>query len=74
MLTETQDYQKADKYFVKAIEKDPTNATIHVHRALLHLQWNADVDKAVEYINKALLLDDKCEYGYETLGTIEVQR
>ena len=74
MLSETQDYQKADRYFAKAIEKDPTNATVHVHRGLLQLQWNADVDKAVEYINKALLLDDKCEYGYETLGTIEVQR
>lgn len=74
MLSETQEFQKADMYFAKAIEKDPTNAAVHVHRGLLQLQWNGDVDKAVEYINKALLLDDKCEYGYETLGTIEVQR
>ncbi|KAK2580459.1 hypothetical protein KPH14_006201 [Odynerus spinipes] len=74
VLSETLDYQKADSYFAKAIEKDPNNATVYVHRGLLQLQWNNNIDKAIEYINKALQLDDKCEFGYETLGTIEVQR
>lgn len=74
MLTELQEYQKADTYFAKAIEKDPINATVYVHRGLLQLQWQGNVEKAIEYINKALEMDDKCEYGYETLGTIEVQR
>ncbi|XP_071863118.1 translocase of outer membrane 70 [Bombus fervidus] len=74
MLTELQEYQKADTYFAKAIEKDPINAAIYVHRGLLQLQWHGNVEKAIEYINKALEMDDKCEYGYETLGTIEVQR
>ncbi|XP_066590635.1 mitochondrial import receptor subunit TOM70 isoform X2 [Prorops nasuta] len=74
LLSETQDYQKADIYFAKAIEKDPKNATIYVHRGLLQLQWNANMVKAIEYIKTALELDDKCEFGYETLGTIEVQR
>ncbi|OAD61432.1 Mitochondrial import receptor subunit TOM70 [Eufriesea mexicana] len=73
-LMELQEYQKADAYFAKAIEKDPNNATVYVHRGLLHLQWNANINKAVEYINTALKIDDKCEYGYETLGTIEAQR
>ena len=33
-----------------------------------------DISKAVELITKALELDEKCEFAYETLGTIEVQR
>ncbi|KAG7203795.1 hypothetical protein KM043_013814 [Ampulex compressa] len=74
ILSETQEYERADTFFAKAIEKDPDNATIYVHRGLLQLQRNGDIDKAIEYIRKALTLDDKCEFGYETLGTIEVQR
>ena len=42
--------------------------------ALLQLQWTGDIDKAVDMINQALKMDKKCEFGYETLGTIEVQR
>ena len=74
VLSETQEFEKADNYFGKAIEKDPNNATIYVHRGLLQLKWNGDMEKAMEYINKALELDDKCDFGYETLATIEVQR
>ncbi|XP_008556932.1 mitochondrial import receptor subunit TOM70 [Microplitis demolitor] len=74
MLCDSQSYDKADEYFAKAIDKDPSNATIRVHRGLLQLQWTGNVEKAVEYINKALELDQKCEFGYETLGTIQVQR
>ncbi|XP_031848082.1 translocase of outer membrane 70 isoform X2 [Nomia melanderi] len=75
ILSETQEFQKADSYLSKAIEKYPDNAaTAYVHRGLLQLKWVGDVDKAVEYINHALKLDNKCEFGYETLATIEVQR
>ncbi|XP_033230774.1 mitochondrial import receptor subunit TOM70 isoform X3 [Belonocnema kinseyi] len=74
MLCDSQEYEKADYFFSKAMEKDPMNATIHVHRGLLQLRWNSDIEKAVVHIKKALELDEKCEFGYETLGTIEVQR
>lgn len=74
MLRELQDYEKADEYFAKAIEKDPENATIYVHRGLLQMQWEGNVQKAVEFIDKAIEMDEKCEFGYETLGSIEVQR
>ena len=30
--------------------------------------------QAVELITRALEIDEKCEFAYETLGTIEVQR
>lgn len=74
ILSEAQEYKKADAYFAKAIEIDPNHATVYVHRGLLQIQWNSNIDKAIKYINMALKLDDKCEFGYEALGTIEVQR
>lgn len=74
MLVDNQDFARADAYFVKASKRDPKNATIHVYRGLLQLQWQNDIDKAVDYIRKAIELDEKCEFAYETLGTIEVQR
>ncbi|XP_053989726.1 mitochondrial import receptor subunit TOM70 [Hylaeus volcanicus] len=74
VLSESQEFEKADTYFAKAVGKDPNNATTYVHRGLLQLKWNGDIDKALEYINKAIELDDKCEFGLETLATIEVQR
>ena len=45
-----------------------------VHRGLVKLQAKGDIAKAVEFINRALEIDEKCEFAYETLGTIEVQR
>ena len=41
---------------------------------LLRLQWKQDIPEASALISKALEVDDKCEFAYETLGTIEVQR
>ncbi|XP_046387645.1 mitochondrial import receptor subunit TOM70 isoform X2 [Ischnura elegans] len=74
VLNEQQEYEKADNYYKKAIEIDPENAALFVHRGLLQLNWKGDVDKAIYYIRKSLEMDDKCEFAYETLGTIEVQR
>lgn len=73
-MTETEQFDKADMYFAKAIEKDPKNAIIYVHRALLQLQSTGNIDLVVKYINKALELDEKCELAYESLGSLEVQR
>ena len=53
---------------------DPSNANLLVHRGLVALQAKGDISKAVELITKALEIDEKCEFAYETLGTIEVQR
>ncbi|XP_076231467.1 translocase of outer membrane 70 [Calliopsis andreniformis] len=74
ILSQMQQYSKADLYFAKAIEKNPYNSTVYVQRGLSQLKWNGDIEKAVEYINQALKFDSKCEFGYETLATIEVQR
>lgn len=74
ILTEQQQYDKADTLFEKAIALAPTHASLYVHRGLLYLQWNGDIEKALGYLNKAIEVDDKCELAYETLGTIQVQR
>ena len=41
---------------------------------ILQLRWKDNTDEAVKMLNKAIKLDEKCEFAYETLGTIEVQR
>ena len=73
-MSDQQEFRKADDYFSRALQADPTNATAYVHRGLLQLQWEGKVDEAVRLIEKAIQMDDKCEFAYETLGTIEVQR
>lgn len=74
ILSEQQQFDKADELFDKAINLQPSQASLYVHRGLLHLQWNGDIKKSLELLNKAIEVDDKCELAYETLGTIEVQR
>ncbi|KAK4887620.1 hypothetical protein RN001_003891 [Aquatica leii] len=74
VLTERQEFQEAEKLYLKALEIEPHNATILVHRGILILQWTSDIKKAVDLMNAAIELDNKCEFAYETLGTVEVQR
>lgn len=42
--------------------------------SMLMLQSRQDVEKAVELVNEALVIDEKCDFAYETLATLEVQR
>lgn len=74
VLTERQDFEKADELYEKALEIEPSNATILVHRGLLLLQWKVSINNAVELMKSAIKTDEKCEFAYETLGTVEVQR
>ncbi|KAJ8034613.1 Mitochondrial import receptor subunit TOM70 [Holothuria leucospilota] len=73
-LNDQGNYERADENFQKAIAIEPDNPTAHVHRGLLQLAWKKEPDTAVAMINKALEIDDRCDFAYETLGTIEVQR
>ena len=74
VLSDQNNFDRADELYEEAIKIDPLNANLLVHRGLITLQWKGDIVKAVELITKALDVDDKCEFAYETLGTIEVQR
>lgn len=44
------------------------------HFSILALQWKEDVATALEHLNKAIEMDEKCQFVYETLGSIEIQR
>lgn len=74
ILTDQQQFEQADIFFEKALKIDPENATLFVHRGLLHLQWTGDANTACDFIKIAMEIDNRCEFAYETLGTIEVQR
>ena len=74
VLAERHDFKEAKKLYERAMEIDPKNGSIYVHRGILELQWNGDVEKGVEIIRRGMEVDAKCEFAYETLGTVEVQR
>lgn len=74
VLSEQGQFAEADKYFEIAINRAPESASIYVHRGIMHLQWSGNIEKALEYMEKSIEIDEKCELAYETLGTIEVQR
>ncbi|XP_034563071.1 mitochondrial import receptor subunit TOM70 [Notolabrus celidotus] len=73
-LTDQQQFGKADEMYDKCIELEQDNATTYVHKGLLQLQWKQDLDLGLELISKAIEIDNKCDFAYETMGTIEVQR
>ncbi|XP_051563200.1 mitochondrial import receptor subunit TOM70-like [Myxocyprinus asiaticus] len=73
-LTDQQQFGKADDMYDKCIELEPDNATTYVHKGLLQLQWKQDLEMGLELISKAIEIDNKCDFAYETMGTIEVQR
>ncbi|XP_017484532.1 PREDICTED: mitochondrial import receptor subunit TOM70 [Rhagoletis zephyria] len=74
VLGDQQQFQQADQFYEKALKLAPENASLYVHRGIMLLQWKGDIDKAIELMNRAVEVDNKCLLAYETLGTIEVQR
>uniref|UniRef100_A0A1L8DVS1 Putative translocase of outer mitochondrial membrane complex subunit n=1 Tax=Nyssomyia neivai TaxID=330878 RepID=A0A1L8DVS1_9DIPT len=74
ILMEQQQFKESDQLFEKALQMDPGNATILVHRGILQLQWRGDVDTAVQFLQRAITVDQRCEFAFETLASIEVQR
>lgn len=74
VLADQQQFEKANEYYDKALAIDSSNATVYVHKGLLHLQWTGDSEKAVKSMNTAIENDPLCEFAYETLATVEVQR
>ncbi|XP_002133717.2 mitochondrial import receptor subunit TOM70-like [Drosophila pseudoobscura] len=74
MLVDRQDFPKAQEYFEKALELEPSNSSVLVQHALMVMQWRGDKEMASKMLNKAIADDPHCQLAYETLGTIEVQR
>jgi len=71
---EFQEFSEAEKSFDTALKVDPSNASVYVHKGLLILRSSGDMTKALEMMQKAIDLDDKCEFAYESMGSVEVQR
>ena len=65
VLSDQSRFDEADELYVRAQKIDPNNANLLVHRGLIRLQWKGDVAAAMELIEKALKVDDKCEFAYE---------
>jgi len=74
VLQERFDLNKADAMYLKGIELNPKNGNLVIHRALLQLQRNGNVQACVDEIKRAIQIDDKNEFAYETLAQIEIQR
>jgi len=74
VLQERFDLNKADEMYLKGIQLNPKNGNLVIHRALLQLQRNGNVQACVDDIKRAIQIDDKNEFAYETLAQIEIQR
>ena len=74
ILSEQENFEKAEKYYKLALDKDPLNAALLVQRALNVMTWKNEFDEPIKMLNEAIKIDDTCEFAYETLATIEIQR
>lgn len=74
ILSEQEQYERAEEFYARALEKDPNNGALIVQRALNNMTWKNEFDEAVKMLNKAIEIDNTCEFAYETLATIEIQR
>lgn len=74
VLQDMQQFAKAEEHFDQAIGIEPKNPVHRVYKGMLMLQSRQDVERAVELVNEALEIDEKCDFAYETLATLEVQR
>lgn len=64
-------FQEAHLYSEKAITLFPKTPEPYVFRGLFVLQWKGDVRAAINFLNKAIEIDDKCVIAYQQLGLIE---
>ncbi|KAL9964039.1 hypothetical protein ACROYT_G027613 [Oculina patagonica] len=74
VLQDMQQFPKAEEHFDDAIRLEPQNPVHRVYKGMLMLQSRQDVEKAAELVGEALAIDEKCDFAYETLATLEVQR
>ncbi|KAH6929975.1 hypothetical protein HPB50_007727 [Hyalomma asiaticum] len=74
ILSETKEFERAAENFQKAEKADPADPNVQVHLGILHLQWTQNFEKAADHMYKAISMDDKCQFAYETLGSVQVQR
>jgi len=74
VLQERFELEKADNMYKSGSDLNPKNGNLVIHRALLKLQRDGDVEYTLKEINRAITIDEKNEFAYETLGQLEIQR
>ena len=73
-LMDKGDFDEADRCFLRAIESDPQDANLYVHRAILKMQMMESADMSVKELEQAVKIDDQCQFAWEILGTLNVQK
>ncbi|ODM99374.1 Mitochondrial import receptor subunit TOM70 [Orchesella cincta] len=73
LLLEQGLFAESDMNFNRVLELDPTNATVYVHKAMSVYQKTNDQAKCLQMLRDALKIDDRNEFIYETIGTLELQ-
>ncbi|XP_057686912.1 mitochondrial import receptor subunit TOM70-like isoform X2 [Corythoichthys intestinalis] len=79
-LTRMKLFGEADEMYDKCIEVEPDNATHYVYKGLLQLRWKRDLDwtsmseLGLDLIGKAIEIDNKCAFAYESMGCVELLR
>lgn len=71
-LADSKNFEKAEKFYDQALERQTDSGMLYVHKGLLYVNWKGDVNKAVEMLQKAVEIDPSCGFAYESLGSIEV--
>ncbi|ESO93870.1 hypothetical protein LOTGIDRAFT_105182 [Lottia gigantea] len=73
-LSDQSKFEESLNNFDKALELAPDNPNIYVHKGLLMVQYKGQFEDGSKLVEKAIQIDPKCEYAYEIMGTIDVQR
>ncbi len=66
-------FSEADHQFETVIRLDPQNAAIYVHKAMAQYNLSKNMDEVLGLLRDSLKVDDKNEFVYETIGTLELQ-
>lgn len=69
----SRDFKKAQKLFAEAIEYDPNNYLYYNGLGLLYWQFEHDLGKADEYMNKSIALNPNFAESYYNLGRINYE-
>ncbi|XP_057691849.1 mitochondrial import receptor subunit TOM70-like [Corythoichthys intestinalis] len=74
VLTSEQQFAKANEMYDKCIELEPDDATKYVLKGLLQVRWKKDLQLGMDLARKAIEIDNKCDFAYDVMSTIEVLR
>lgn len=72
LLSEQLKLEEAEKYFKKFVELEPKDALGLVHLGVVMVQ-SGQKEQGLALMMKAIEVEPKCQFAYETLGTYLMQ-